>query len=95
MRKDPEPYLINFVDSGSVNDMAYGAWIWSVQMTRGNRQGNNAFLSQASQHRDYKNINTLVYDEFFLTKLALHKKISDEVANALLNSNLGEAMRNQ
>ena len=25
MRKDPEPYLINFVDSGQVNDMAYGA----------------------------------------------------------------------
>jgi hypothetical protein len=39
-----EPYLMNFIDSGRVSHMAYGAHVRSVQMTRGNRQGNNAFL---------------------------------------------------
>lgn len=37
-------YLMNFVDSGMVSHMAYGSRVRKVQMTRGNRQGNNAFL---------------------------------------------------
>ena len=35
---------MNFVDSGMVSHMAYGTRVRKVQMTRGNRQGNNAFL---------------------------------------------------
>lgn len=37
-------YLLNFVDSGMVGHMAYGARVRKVQMTRGNKEGNNAFL---------------------------------------------------
>lgn len=33
---DPQ-YLMNFVDSGMVSQMAYGARVRKVQMTRGNR----------------------------------------------------------
>ena len=35
---------MNFVATGSVSHMAYGAHVRGVEMTRGNRQGNNAFL---------------------------------------------------
>ena len=43
-RHADDPYLMNFVATGSVSHMAYGAHVRSVEMTRGNRQGNNAFL---------------------------------------------------
>lgn len=39
-----EPYLLDVVKTGEVSSMAYGARIRSVEMTRGGRQGNNAFL---------------------------------------------------
>ena len=32
--------------------MAYGTAVRSVQMTRGNRQGNNAFLEDAEHQKD-------------------------------------------
>ena len=36
---------MNFIDSGTISgNMAYGSYVRSVQMTRGNRQGNNSFL---------------------------------------------------
>jgi len=37
-------YLLAQVETGQVSEMAYGVRIRKVQMTRGNRQGNNAFL---------------------------------------------------
>ena len=43
-RSRDDPYLMNFIDSGRVSHMAYGAHVRAVEMTRGNRQGNNAFL---------------------------------------------------
>ena len=43
-RDTDDPYLMSFVDSGMVSRMAYGTHVRAVQMTRGNRQGNNAFL---------------------------------------------------
>ena len=38
-----DPFLLNIVQTGNVSSMAYGTAIRAVQMTRGNRQGNNAF----------------------------------------------------
>lgn len=35
---------MNFINQGTVSNMAYGTHIRQVGMTRGNRQGNNAFL---------------------------------------------------
>ena len=43
-RATAQPFLINYIDSGMVGEMAYGTRVRAVQMTRGNRQGNNAFL---------------------------------------------------
>jgi hypothetical protein len=37
-------YLMQMIDSGMVSEMAYGTKVRRVEMTRGNRQGNNAFL---------------------------------------------------
>ena len=39
-------YLISFLDTGMMSDQAYGTHIRKVQMARGNRQGNNAFLEK-------------------------------------------------
>ena len=36
-RVDDDPYLINFINTGHVSHMAYGAHVRSVEMTRGNR----------------------------------------------------------
>jgi len=56
-RETNENYLLNVIETGRVSNMAYGAHVRSVQMTRGNRQGNNAFL----EYQD----NTNTKDEFF------------------------------
>ena len=37
-------YRLSTVNTGSVSFKAYGTAIRSVQLTRGNRQGNQAFL---------------------------------------------------
>jgi len=44
---------MNYVDSGMVSEMAFGGKGRKVQMTRGNRQGNNAFL----EYRDNQTRN--------------------------------------
>lgn len=54
-RSSNDPYLMNFIDSGRVSHMAYGAHVRAVEMTRGNRQGNNAFLD----YRDNNSLNFL------------------------------------
>ncbi len=47
----PNPsYLMQFIDSGMVSHMAYGARVRKVEMTRGNRQGNNAFLQYTDNY---------------------------------------------
>ena len=43
-REQPPEYLLSKVNTGNVSKKAYGVNIRPVQMTRGNRQGNNAFL---------------------------------------------------
>lgn len=42
-RVKPRKYLLNYVDSGNVAATSYGQAIRRVEMTRGSRQGNNAF----------------------------------------------------
>ena len=42
-REKSKDYLLHKINTGKVNRKAYGTNIRSVQMTRGNRQGNMAF----------------------------------------------------
>ena len=60
--RDPQ-YLMNFIDSGMVSKMAYGTHVRRVEMTRGNRQGNNAFLQYTDNWQ--KNPAAQVCDEEF------------------------------
>ena len=54
-----EPYLMQIVETGKVSHMAYGTAVRSVAMTRGNRQGNNAFLQDSS------NFASSIYTQMF------------------------------
>lgn len=89
-RKNPEPYLLNFIDSGNVSNMAYGARIRKVQMTRGNRQGNNAFIDQKQVHASAQSIQNLSYNDGFLTELGLTHSITPSIVKILLNSGLAD-----
>lgn len=52
-RARPPSFLIKYLDTGMVCQQAFGVQVRKVQMARGNRQGNNAFLE--------KEITTEVY----------------------------------
>jgi hypothetical protein len=41
-----EPYLLQSFDTGEVSDHTYGMQIRKVNVSRGNRKGNNAFLEE-------------------------------------------------
>ena len=43
-RVTQKDYLLHTIDTGNVNRRAYGTAIRAVNATRGNRQGNNAFI---------------------------------------------------
>ena len=51
-RSNDDGYLLTAVESGMCGVMAYGTAVRAVQMTRGNRQGNNAFLQYSDNNRD-------------------------------------------
>jgi hypothetical protein len=44
--------LLTRVDTGKVSKKAYGTAVRAVQMTRGNRQGNQAFVQTTSSDSD-------------------------------------------
>jgi hypothetical protein len=60
--KNPQ-YLMQFIETGMVSNMAYGTRVRRVEMTRGNRQGNNAFLQYQDNHQ-VSPINYLTSEEF-------------------------------
>ena len=45
-RNQPSEYLLHQINTGNVSSKAYGVKIRAVNMTRGNRQGNNAFVER-------------------------------------------------
>ena len=67
---------MSFIDSGMVSHMAYGARVRKVEMTRGNRQGNNAFL----QYEDNQNRNPVHFttDERFIRNILYSKTVDYE-----------------
>jgi len=44
-----KPFLMHTIDTGTVSKKAYGVHIRAVNVTRGNRQGNNAFNETIAQ----------------------------------------------
>lgn len=67
-RKQDDPYLMNFINTGHVSHMAYGAHVRSVEMTRGNRQGNNAFLTGQVNQQYFLNNYRYTFPESWLTE---------------------------
>lgn len=67
---------MSFIDSGMVSNMAYGTRVRKVEMTRGNRQGNNAFL----QYEDNYNRNPVHFttDERFIRNILYSKTVDHE-----------------
>jgi len=67
-RVDNPVYLTNTVDTGKVSVMAYGHRVNKVQMTKGNKQGNNAFLEyEDNKKRDP--FQYIVSDKFIISML--------------------------
>ncbi len=77
--------LINEVDTGSVSDMAYGTKVAQVQMTRGNRQGNNAFLEDAVNYE--KNPANLLASQAFIIKMIYQKGVTVETFKQMIKLN--------
>jgi len=69
-------YLMNFIDSGMVSHMAYGARVRRVEMTRGNRQGNNAFLQYEDNY--HRNPQHQITDQSFIRNILYSKTIDYE-----------------
>ncbi len=67
---------MSFIDSGMVGHMAYGTRVRKVQMTRGNRQGNNAFL----EYEDNPQSNPVHYcnDDKFLRRMLYSESVDYE-----------------
>lgn len=76
------PYLMSFVDSGMVSNMAYGTRVRRVQMTRGNRQGNNAFMEYTDEQT--KNLLSYVSSEQFLRGMLYTHSVEVETLKMLI-----------
>ena len=67
---------MSFIDSGMVSNMAYGTRVRKVEMTRGNRQGNNAFLQYEDNHN--RNPVNFTTDERFIRNILYSKTVDYE-----------------
>jgi len=59
------PYLLSKVDTGHVSNLAYGTAVRTVEQTRGNRQGNQAFYFDELR----SSVPEIEYTSFELKKL--------------------------
>ena len=88
------------MDTGNVSHMAYGARIRKVQMTRGNRQGNNAFLDyQDNRQTPLNYANNETFLKFIFTYSSTKPSTLESIFKlfpgfeSTLNSNFFEAVR--
>jgi hypothetical protein len=78
-------YLMNTIDSGMVSHMAYGTRVRRVEMTRGNRQGNNAFLQYEDNYQ--KNPVHYVNDENFMRRMLYSDSLDYETVKQIYKLN--------
>jgi hypothetical protein len=58
-------------DTGQVSDRAFGTRVRKVEMMRGGRQGNNAFMQDNRRKEEYKTIlDQLLNDELLSVRAA-------------------------
>ena len=70
-------YLINYADTGNVSYQAFGTKVRKVQLGRGNRQGNNAFLE--------KSYNTTMNENVYLKMFLESQKVESTTIDKLLS----------
>lgn len=73
------------IDSGMVSHMAYGARVRRVEMTRGNRQGNNAFLQYEDNYT--KNPVQYVTNEEFMRRMLYSESLDYETIKQVYKLN--------
>lgn len=56
-RAPPTVEFIDRIDTGTVSGAAYGYQVRPVEMTRGNKQGNNAFVQREHYYTMHKDIS--------------------------------------
>ena len=78
-------YLMQTIDSGMVSHMAYGARVRRVEMTRGNRQGNNAFLQYEDNYT--KNPVQYVTNEEFMRRMLYSESLDYETIKQVYKLN--------
>lgn len=78
---------MNTIESGMVSHMAYGARVRKVEMTRGNRQGNNAFLQYEDNYQ--RNPHQQITDESFIRRILYSNTIDYETLKQVFKLNPG------
>jgi ankyrin repeat protein len=68
---------MNFIETGMVSHMAYGARVRKVNMTRGNRQGNNAFLQYEDNYE--RNPVNYITDEDFISRVLNNHSVDPHI----------------
>jgi hypothetical protein len=80
-RTQPKEYLLNLIKQGQVSYKAYGTKIRTVEMTRGNRQGNNAFLDYDGHFNTHASMPNFEMD--YMERQYLFRNMTPEFYKAL------------
>ena len=84
MRPRIKEYLLNKINTGNVSRHAYGTHIRKVEVSRGNREGNNAFLHEFHVSGDVPDIFKSK------TKWQVYRKITVNFFKAFTLTSLGK-----
>ena len=94
---------MNFIETGRVSNYAYGHYVRPVQMTRGNRQGNNAFLAEDEHSNERYFLNDFldeipdkwIVDKIFdVSKMQMFEKSLDADTACNLKQNWSDMIPN-
>lgn len=70
------PSLLQQIDTGKVSYSAYGANVRAVQMTRGNRQGNQAFMRRFEKKNPLWIMNEPYYWRYTTPEIHKHLQLA-------------------
>jgi len=87
-RRPLPPYLLNTYDTGEVSALTYGTELKKVNMSRGGRVGNNAFLEEPTI--DENTVKAYLKNKYFLDRLFRMDAFNLEIAKKLIS--LGKDM---
>ena len=91
-------YLISYLDTGMVSHQAFGVHVRKVQMARGNRQGNNAFMEKLYYHSlrvedicqealKSSKLKTGILDKLMVVDPNIEVQVNSNIIHAILAGN--------